>query len=798
MASAARDAPHGGAIEMLADNETSMERAASSSSDILKDSDVPDKNDGNRKRSMFLCIVEYFSVSLVVPEVYIFDQVEDDVREYHLTRIQRFFMTFEDPNYSLIGRVANIITIFTIMLSCMSFIIASEPTEHTQYEPDECEPLTSACYGKSDCLDYFSKDECSSFEDLCDGKNICPPKPVSAFDTIEFTCIVIFSVEYIARISTCWSVPARLAGLVSSGWDDAWVEITLEEETDSDVSEEQRRIKKSQLRAKVKKEPLYSWYNQLFKYTMQPFNLVDLGAILPWYLENSLQGGGLGSSGGVLRILRILRVFRVLKLGRRNRSVELLTKTLHASYNVLALLLFFVLLAVVFFGVVIFSLEGGTWTVNDEFQNGAYLRRDKLGNTLAEESPFTSMMTAFYYTMITLATTGYGELVPNTVPGRFCSAVVMIFGLVMVALPISVVGSNFTTEYNAVHGEDTDNEQIFSCLLELIDDDLYGPDGKRIPESIAKARRMSAIATIIACLDPIKHRKLKVELLKFLEDSRGGELLGKVSKMKRTMLGDGSGSASTSPKRPSKGQSNLKQQQHSMLDDDEDLRRLKDLSFALRRLEVILEGSDMKTREGKATTADAADTKFPSFALDTKSGDGKPKQEGTYARSIQPHSLSGGVKEVTVLNEDREWLEMVAKEGGVQHTIQREPLAVVQDLVVRMQALYMSSDASGKSGASTWVNTAIDRPEVQALALETAELHLVDMNRMSQEDQHAFFLCTYTLLCIHASAACKTKIETVVQMYPTRIGYQIGKQVYTLAEIYDRGGGNVAAPKPPL
>jgi hypothetical protein len=112
-----------------------------------------------------------------------------------------------------------------------------------------------------------------------------------------------------------------------------------------------------------------------------------------------------------------------------------------------------------------------------------------------------------------------------------------------------------------------------------------------------------------------------------------------------------------------------------------------------------------------------------------------------------------------------------------------------------MQTMYMEyskGDADGGRGSArrdVWCNNAIDKAEVQALALETAELHLVDLSKISPEDQHTFFLCTYTLLCIHASAACKTNIETIVQTYPSRVGYKIGKRIYTLAEIYDLGGG---------
>ena len=105
-----------------------------------------------------------------------------------------------------------------------------------------------------------------------------------------------------------------------------------------------------------------------------------------------------------------------------------------------------------------------------------------------------------------------------------------------------------------------------------------------------------------------------------------------------------------------------------------------------------------------------------------------------------------------------------------------------------MQLFYLSYEKSGRSGRSLWYKSAIEKAEVQALALESAELQLVDLSILSPGDQHKFFLCAYTLLCLHSSAACKTNIETIVQTYPARVGYKIGRRIYTLAEIYDLGG----------
>ncbi len=745
----------------------------------------------SKSGGLFRCLVSYFDAPTYVPDIYIYDQFEDDIRTYNLGSIQRFFMTFEDPNCSTIGRVINVITIATIVLSVASFIIASSPS--FQYFPDSCEePI---------CDGTCNDSTCHADRNYCDGEIKCPPVENDQFATVEFVCIMIFTVEYLSRLSTCWSVPARLAGLVPEGWDDAWIEITLDEEIDDSITPEQRHIRKSKLKATVKEEPIYSPPYQIAKYMWQPFNLIDLGAILPWYLT-SFGATIFSSSGGILRVLRIMRVFRVFKLGRRNKSVELLTRTLSASTSVLMLLIFFFVLAVVVFGALIFFLESGDFKVTEEHPNGMYYRQHPVTFEL-EESPFTSMISSFYFAVITLATTGYGELTPYSDLGRFFSNVCMLTGVLMVALPISVVGSNFTTEYNTVHGEDTDSDYIYSCLLELINNDEWDEaTGELKNYESDKARKLSALGAIISCLDSIKHRKLKKHLMSLLDT--GETELVTLNNESRTS-------------KPSDSR-----------DDTEEEKRMRLMSRALDQLQIILDGTesnyDVNNGVNVGNKKDGyygdfksgrEESKYSLNTIDKSGRKTKSPKKNKNANSIDDQSdamyyLYRETKEITVLNEDKQWLDMIAGEmGKTQMIIDRPPLDTVQDLVSRMQELYMEHEAANKqlqqqltfSNRSSinqqgvpWFKTAIEKPEVQALALETAELQLVDLSRVPPADQHTFFLCTYTLLCIHAAAACKIPIDTIVQKYPERVGYQMGKRIYTLAEIYDLGGGNIRPP----
>ena len=83
---------------------------------------------------------------------------------------------------------------------------------------------------------------------------------------------------------------------------------------------------------------------------------------------------------------------------------ELIFATLHQSLPALLVMLGVLLLAMVFYGSIIFLVEGGTYIVNSDFPQGAFVRRASNGNSF-EISPFKSVPTSFYW-LVTTITTG--------------------------------------------------------------------------------------------------------------------------------------------------------------------------------------------------------------------------------------------------------------------------------------------------------------------------------------------------------------------------------------------------------
>ena len=71
-----------------------------------------------------------------------------------------------------------------------------------------------------------------------------------------------------------------------------------------------------------------------------------------------------------------------------------------------------------------------------------------------EQSPFDSIARVMWWTWVTMCTVGYGDVNPMTILGKTFAGLVMCFGVLVLALPVTVIGSNFSAAFHKALAEE--------------------------------------------------------------------------------------------------------------------------------------------------------------------------------------------------------------------------------------------------------------------------------------------------------------------------------------------------------
>lgn len=156
------------------------------------------------------------------------------------------------------------------------------------------------------------------------------------------------------------------------------------------------------------------------RFAIAPLAMVDLAAVLPFYLPF------LGVDLRVLRMFRLFRVMRIMriaKLARYSDSLQMLLRVVKSRRDQLLGAVFILLILLIVAASLMYYAEHE-----------------------AQPKVFSSIPAAMWWAAVTLTTVGYGDAYPITPIGKVMASMTAILGIGMFALPTAVLGAGFLEE----------------------------------------------------------------------------------------------------------------------------------------------------------------------------------------------------------------------------------------------------------------------------------------------------------------------------------------------------------------
>ena len=152
------------------------------------------------------------------------------------------------------------------------------------------------------------------------------------------------------------------------------------------------------------------------RYARQPIIIIDLLAILPFYIVYFTP-----LDNGYAMIGRLLRLARLFRFGFFARALKVMITAIRRKNRELLITVIVVVILVIFCAYIIYAAENR-----------------------AQPEVYSSIPKSIYWSFVTMSTVGYGDMTPITPFGRFFTAIVAFLGVGIIAIPAGIISSGMT------------------------------------------------------------------------------------------------------------------------------------------------------------------------------------------------------------------------------------------------------------------------------------------------------------------------------------------------------------------
>ena len=184
-------------------------------------------------------------------------------------------------------------------------------------------------------------------------------------------------------------------------------------------------------------------------YVLKPAHVVDFGSFAPYFIGrvvtaargdlHPLTKPDLAGRSAIIRVYRLVRLFKLVGVSAKaSGNVAIVMASIRDSADMLLVILFILLIAMVLFSTLMYYAE---------LPAPGKLHMGNVVNPSQQLPAFASIPHTFWWCIVTMLTVGYGDMVPITPLGQLVAGLCMLTSFIVLALPISVVGANFTHQW---------------------------------------------------------------------------------------------------------------------------------------------------------------------------------------------------------------------------------------------------------------------------------------------------------------------------------------------------------------
>ncbi len=187
----------------------------------------------------------------------------------------------------------------------------------------------------------------------------------------------------------------------------------------------------------------HHWFWGRVRYIFTIGAIIDLLAILPYYLHAFFI-----LDLRVFRLLRLLRFLRIFRLTSYMSSARVLTSVFKNKAQELLISLIMTVGLIILSSCIMYFSEH-----------------------IAQPDKFSSIPATLWWSVVTLTTIGYGDMIPVTIVGKIFTAVIALTGVALLALPAGIITAGFIEEMRKARKPKT--HSCPNCGFEIVDHDHH-------------------------------------------------------------------------------------------------------------------------------------------------------------------------------------------------------------------------------------------------------------------------------------------------------------------------------------